>query len=176
MSLSVQFQFMIHVLLYGIFIGVTLDFVCIVKEIFFSYYMQWVIIILYWLIQVPLTFVYIYNVNEGIFHLYILIFLIVGAIIYFKFLKQPLHRDLEMLGESLFTIAHFIKKVVNILVISPIMFIYKLVSDIIIVFLRILKLIFYTPFAKLGIWFTKKKKVRRRGKKTNTNNETESKN
>lgn len=176
MSLSVQFQFMIHVLLYGIFIGVTLDFVCIVKEIFFNYYMQWAIIILYWLIQVPLTFVYIYNVNEGIFHLYILIFLIVGAIIYFKFLKQPLHRDLEMLGESLFTIAHFIKKVVNILVISPIMFIYKLVSDIIIVFLRILKLIFYTPFAKLGIWFTKKKKVRRRGKKTNTNNETESKN
>ena len=89
MSLSVQFQFMIHVLLYGIFIGVTLDFVCIVKEIFFNYYMQWAIIILYWLIQVPLTFVYIYNVNEGIFHLYILIFLIVGAIIYFKFLKQP---------------------------------------------------------------------------------------
>lgn len=120
MSLSVQFQFMIHVLLYGIFIGVTLDFVCIVKEIFFNYYMQWAIIILYWLIQVPLTFVYMYNVNEGIFHLYILIFLIVGAIIYFKFLKQPLHRDLEMLGESLFTIAHFIKKVVNILVISPI--------------------------------------------------------
>ena len=87
MSLSVQFQFMIHVLLYGIFIGVTLDFVCIVKEIFFNYYMQWAIIILYWLIQVPLTFVYIYNVNEGIFHLYILIFLIVGAIIYFKFFE-----------------------------------------------------------------------------------------
>ena len=71
MSLSVQFQFMIHVLLYGIFIGVTLDFVCIVKEIFFSYYMQWVIIILYWLIQVPLTFVYIYNVNEGNFTHYV---------------------------------------------------------------------------------------------------------
>ncbi|MEE0880734.1 MAG: spore cortex biosynthesis protein YabQ, partial [Turicibacter sp.] len=102
MSLTIQFQLMIHTLLYGIFIGVTLDFVCIVKESFFNSYMQWVVIILYWLIQVPLTFVYIYNVNEGIFHLYILLFLIVGAIIYFKLLKYPLHRDLEMLGESLF--------------------------------------------------------------------------
>ena len=174
MSLAIQFQLMIHTLLYGIFIGVTLDFVCIVKESFFNSYMQWVVIILYCLIQVPLTFVYIYNVNEGIFHLYILIFLIVGAIIYFKFLKQPLHRDLEMLGESLFTIAHFIKKVVNILVISPIMFIYKLVSDIIKLFLRILKLIFYTPLAKLGKSMSSKKKERRRGKKkTNLNSEEE---
>ncbi|MDO5794825.1 MAG: spore cortex biosynthesis protein YabQ [Turicibacter sp.] len=163
---------MIHVLLYGIFIGITLDFVFIVKEIFFNHYMQWAVVILYWLIQVPLTFVYIYNVNEGIFHLYILIFLIVGAIIYFKFLKQPLHHDLEILGESLFTVSNFIKKVVNILVISPIMFIYKLVSDIIMLFLRILKLLFYTPIAKLGKRMSSKKRERRRGKKkTNINTE-----
>ncbi len=172
MSLQVQFQLMIHVLLYGIFIGITLDFVFIVKEIFFNHYMQWAVVILYWLIQVPLTFVYIYNVNEGIFHLYILIFLIVGAIIYFKFLKQPLHHDLEILGESLFTVSNFIKKVVNILVISPIMFIYKLVSDIIMLFLRILKLLFYTPIAKLGKRMSSKKRERRRGKKkTNINTE-----
>ncbi|MDO4924597.1 MAG: spore cortex biosynthesis protein YabQ [Turicibacter sp.] len=163
---------MIHVLLYGIFIGITLDFIFIVKEIFFNHYMQWAVVILYWLIQVPLTFVYIYNVNEGIFHLYILIFLIVGAIIYFKFLKQPLHHDLEILGESLFTVSNFIKKVVNILVISPIMFIYKLVSDIIMLFLRILKLLFYTPIAKLGKRMSSKKRERRRGKKkTNINTE-----
>lgn len=172
MSLQVQFQLMIHVLLYGIFIGITLDFIFIVKEIFFNHYMQWAVVILYWLIQVPLTFVYIYNVNEGIFHLYILIFLIVGAIIYFKFLKQPLHHDLEILGESLFTVSNFIKKVVNILVISPIMFIYKLVSDIIMLFLRILKLLFYTPIAKLGKRMSSKKRERRRGKKkTNINTE-----
>ena len=172
MSLQVQFQLMIHVLLYGIFIGITLDFVFIVKEIFFNHYMQWAVVILYWLIQVPLTFVYIYNVNEGIFHLYILIFLIVGAIIYFKFLKQPLHHYIEILGESLFTVSNFIKKVVNILVISPIMFIYKLVSDIIMLFLRILKLLFYTPIAKLGKRMSSKKRERRRGKKkTNINTE-----
>ena len=172
MSLAIQFQLMIHTLLYGVFIGVTLDFVCIVKESFFNSYMQWVVIILYWLIQVPLTFVYIYNVNEGIFHLYILLFLIVGAIIYFKLLKYPLHRDLEMLGESLFKVAYFLEKVVNILVISPIMFIYKLVSDIIKLFLRILKLIFYTHLAKLGKSMSSKKKERRRGKKK-TNLDTE---
>jgi hypothetical protein len=92
-------------------------------------------------------------------------------------MRQNLHHDLEMLGESLFTVTKFIKKMAIILVISPIMFIYKLVSDIIIVFLRILKLIFFTPFAKLGSWFKKKKKkvkVRRRGKKVKTDNETKS--
>ncbi len=175
MSLQVQFQLMVHVLLYGIFIGVTLDFTYIVKEILFNHSIQWVIIVMYWLIQIPLTFIYIYNVNEGIFHLYILLFLFVGAIIYFKFLKQPLHRDLEMLGESLFTVAHFIKKVVNILVISPIMFIYKLVSDIIMLFLRILKLLFYTPLAKLGksISSKKKKKEKRRRGRKKVNSSTE---
>lgn len=174
MSLAIQFQLMLHTLLYGIFIGVTLDFVCIVKESFFNSYMQWVVIILYWLIQVPLTFIYIYNVNEGIFHLYILPFLIVGAIVYFKLLKHPLHRDLEMLGESLFKVTYFLEKVVNILVISPIMFIYKLVSDIIKLFLKILKLIFYTPLAKLGKSMSSKNKERRRGKKkTNFNSEEE---
>ncbi len=77
-----------------------------------------------------------------------------------------------MLGESLFKVAYFLEKVVNILVISPIMFIYKLVSDIIKLFLRILKLIFYTPFAKLGKSMSSKKKERRRGKKK-TNLDTE---
>lgn len=54
MSLQIQFLLMIHVLLYGIFIGVTLDFVYIVKEILFNQSIQWVIIVLYWLIQIPL--------------------------------------------------------------------------------------------------------------------------
>ena len=176
MSLNTQFALMIHAILYGIFIGITFDCVTIVKNQLFNKIVQIAWIILYWTIQIPLTFIYIYNVNEGIFHLYILLFLALGVILYYKFMRQNLHHDLELLGESLFIVAKFIKKLVIILFISPIMFIYKLVSDIIIVFLRILKLIFYTPFAKLGIWFTKKKKVRRRGKKTNTNNETESKN
>ncbi|MDE5977587.1 MAG: spore cortex biosynthesis protein YabQ [Turicibacter sp.] len=174
MSLSVQFQLMIHVLLYGIFIAITLDFVYIIKEIFFNSYLQWIVIVLYWLIQVPLTFVYIYNINEGIFHLYILLFLIIGAITYFKWLKNRLHHDLEILGESLFTIVRMIKKVVNILVISPMMFIYKIVSDIIMLFLKILKLLFYTPFAKFRKRVSGKKRERRRGKKkTNLNTEKE---
>lgn len=177
MSLNTQFILMIHAILYGVFIGITFDCVTIVKNQLFNQIVQMVLIVLYWIVQIPLTFVYIYNVNEGIFHLYILIFLVLGVVLYYKFMRQNLHHDLEMLGESLFIVAKFIKKMVIILVISPIMFIYKLVSDIIIVFLRILKLIFYTPFAKLGSWFKKKKKkkVKRRGKKTNTNNETESK-
>jgi spore cortex biosynthesis protein YabQ len=168
---------MVHAILYGIFIGITFDCVMIVKNQLFNQIVKIALVALYWIVQLPLTFVYIYNVNEGIFHMYILIFLALGIVLYYKFMRQNLHHDLEMLGESLFTVTKFIKKMVIILVISPIMFIYKLVSDIIIVFLRILKLIFFTPFAKLGSWFKKKKKkvkVRRRGKKVKTDNETKS--
>ena len=177
MSLNTQFTLMIHAILYGIFIGITFDCVMIVKNQLFNQIVKIALIALYWIVQLPLTFIYIYNVNEGIFHMYILIFLALGIVLYYKFMRQNLHHDLEMLGESLFIVAKFTKKMVIILVISPIMFIYKLVSDIMIVFLRILKLIFYTPFAKLGSWFKKKKKkvkVRRRGKKVKTDNETKS--
>lgn len=163
---------MIHAILYGIFIGITFDCVTIVKNQLFNKIVQIAWIILYWTIQIPLTFIYIYNVNEGIFHLYILLFLALGVILYYKFMRQNLHHDLEMLGESLFIVAKFIKKLVIILVISPIMFIYKLVSDIIMLFLRILKLLFYTPIAKLGKRMSSKKRERRRGKKkTNINTE-----
>lgn len=177
MSLNTQFTLMIHAILYGIFIGITFDCVMIVKNQLFNQIVKIALIALYWIVQLPLTFIYIYNVNEGIFHMYILIFLALGIVLYYKFMRQNLHHDLEMLGESLFIVAKFTKKMVIILVISPIMFIYKLVSDIMIVFLRILKLIFFTPFAKLGSWFKKKKKkvkVRRRGKKVKTDNETKS--
>lgn len=173
MSLNTQFILMIHVILYGLFIGITLDCVSLVKSNILNPIVQMTMIVLYWIIQLPLTFIYIYNVNEGIFHLYILIFLFVGIVIYYKLLRQILHKDLEMLGESLFSIAIVLKKMFNILVISPLMFIYKLVSDIIKLLLRILKLIFYTPLANLGKWVLNKKRVRRRGKKTKVNSETE---
>ena len=55
------------------------------------------------------------------------------------------------------------------------MFIYKLVSDIIMLFLRILKLLFYTPLAKLGksISSKKKKKEKRRRGRKKVNSSTE---
>ena len=63
---------MIHAILYGIFIGITFDCVTIVKNQLFNKIVQIAWIILYWTIQIPLTFIYIYNVNEGIFLLKIL--------------------------------------------------------------------------------------------------------
>ena len=173
MSLNTQFILMIHVILYGIFIGITFDCVSLIKHNILNPIVQMAVIVLYWIVQLPLTFIYIYNVNEGIFHLYILLFLFVGAVIYYKFMRQILHKDLEKLGESLFSIAIVFKKMVIILVISPLMFIYKFVSDIIKLLIKILKLIFYTPLANLGKWISKKKRVRRRGKKSKVNNEAE---
>lgn len=166
MSLDIQFQLMIHVTLYGMFVGITYDCFRLFKDELKNQIVQYIIMISFWLIQFPLTFVYIYQVNEGIFHLYILPFLFIGAWCYFKFMRQNLHNDLENLGISIFVILNFIKKLVNILVISPILFIYKLLSDIIKMFLRFLELIFYTPFVKLIKWVSSKKKVKQRGKKT----------
>ncbi|MGL4337002.1 MAG: spore cortex biosynthesis protein YabQ [Turicibacter sp.] len=168
MSLDIQFQLMIHVTLYGMFVGITYDCFRMFKEGFKNIFVQYFIILVFWLIQIPLAFVFIYQVNEGIFHLYILIFLLLGALCYFKFMRQNLRDDLENLGISIFVILNFIKKLVIILVISPILFIYKLLSDIIKMFLRVLEVIFYIPFVKLIKWVSCKKKVKRRGKKTSS--------
>ncbi|HAX72050.1 MAG TPA: spore cortex biosynthesis protein YabQ [Firmicutes bacterium] len=172
MSLNIQFQLMIHMFVYGLFVGITYDCFRMLKEGFKSEIVGLCILLIYWAIQFPLAFIYIYKVNEGIFHLYILIFLFLGAWCYFKYLRQNLRQDLENLGISLFAIANFIKKFINIVVISPLLFIYKLVSDIMLLILRFLKLVFYNPstklYKKVKVGVLNKRKVRRRGKKTNS--------
>jgi len=169
MSLAIQFYLLIHMVLYGAFVGITFDCITTLKDDLKNKYLKIAVMILYWIAQIPLVYIYTYNVNDGIFHFYIIIFLIIGALSYFKFMKKRFHQELELLGENIYIIMRIFKKLLNILVISPIRFIYKIISDIMKGILKILKLIFYTPFVRLGKWRLNKKKVKQSVKKANGN-------
>jgi len=156
-------------LLYGAFIGITFDCTSTLKRDLTNKYYQIAVIIFYWIMNIPLIYIYIYNVNDGIFHVYIILFIIMGAIIYFKWMKPRFYHDLELLGKNIYISLSFIKKILNILVISPILFIYKLFSDIIIGILKILKVMTYTPFIKLRKWDLNKKKVKQSAEKVDGN-------
>ncbi len=168
MSLNVQFELMIYATIYGLFIGITYDCLVMLKEPLINNILDMVVTGCFWLLHVPLTLLYLSNVNDGIFHLYILIFFMLGAFSYFTLLRHKFRQDLEKLGECVFVMIRFLEKILNLLVISPILFIYKLLSDIINMFLRFLKLTIYKPFVKLTKRVFKQKKVRKRGKKANT--------
>jgi len=170
MSLHTQFDLFIHMILYGAFIGITYDGVNIVKNDMRHKANRVVTMVVYWAILVPLTYLYLYNVNEGIMHIFVFASLIIGNALYFKFMKKPFRHDLEMLGKNIYLILSVIKKVVNLTIISPILFIYRLISDIIKWILKLLKFIFITPLVNLGKWGSKKK-VNKRDKKANGHQE-----
>ena len=170
MNLQAQFDLFFHMILYGAFIGITYDGVNIIKDDMRHKTNRIVTMAIYWVILVPLTYLYLYNVNEGIMHLFVFASLFIGNFIYFKFLKQPFRNDLEMLGKNVFLILNVTKKVASLIIIAPIVFIYRLVSDIIKGILKLLKFIFITPLVKLGKWGSKKK-VKKRVKKANSHQE-----
>ena len=157
-------------ILYGAFIGITYDGVSIIKDDMRHKGNRIVIMTIYWAFLVPLTYLYLYNVNEGIMHLFVFASLFIGNILYFKLLKQHFRKDLEMLGKNIFLILNVLKKVVNFVIISPIVFIYRLISVIIKWILKLLKFVFIAPLIKLGKWGSKKK-VKKRAKKANGHQE-----
>ena len=169
MSLTIQFYLLIHMFIYGAFVGITFDCATTLKNDLKNKYLKIALMIFYWIAQIPLIYIYLYNVNDGVFHFYIIAFIILGALGYFKFMKEKFYQELEVLGENIFIIMDFIKKLLNIVVISPIRFIYKIISDIMKGILKILKAIFYTPFVRLGKWRLNKKKVKQSVKKANGN-------
>jgi len=170
MNLSTQVDLFIHMILYGAFIGITYDGVNIITDDMRHKANRIITMTIYWAILVPLTYLYLYNVNEGIMHLFVFASLFIGNTLYFKLLKQHFRKDLEMLGKNIFLILNVTKKVTNFLIISPILFLYGLISGIIKWILKLLKFIFITPLIKLGKWGSKKK-VKKRAKKANSHQE-----
>ncbi|MCL1950545.1 MAG: spore cortex biosynthesis protein YabQ [Turicibacter sp.] len=170
MNLHTQFDLFIHMILYGAFIGITYDGVNIIKGDMRHKPNRVITMVIYWSILVPLTYLYLYNVNQGQMHMFVFVSLFIGNGLYFKLMKRQFRNDLEMLGKNIYFILGVIKKVANVIIISPILFIYRLFSDIIKWILKLLKFIFVTPLVNLGKWGSKKK-VNKRVKKANGHQE-----
>jgi len=141
MSLNVQFYLLIHTILAGIFLGLTFDTLGMVIGRIKKRLLSDFLIVLYWIIQLPFMVWYFHRVNHGKFQSYLVIFLLLGGLIYYKALRQNYQQNLKMMIKNGKNLYRAIKKAVNVLIFAPLLFIFRIVFDIIMlpkhIFIRI---------------------------------------
>jgi len=130
MSLNIQFYLLIHTILYGIFLGLCFDTFDLFSQRVKSKISRDALIILYWGMQLPLAVLFFHRVNRGEFQSYLLIFVLLGGLIYFKIFKKKYIKDLKKLIEICNQVYKCIKKVLNVLIFKPIAFIFRIIFDI----------------------------------------------
>jgi len=91
-----------------------------------------ILIILYWAMQLPLAVFFFHRVNRGEFQSYLLIFVLLGGLIYFKIFKKKYTEDLKTFVKVCHQVYKWIKKVLNVLIFKPIAFIFRIIFDIIV--------------------------------------------
>lgn len=142
MSLNVQFYLLIHTILHGVFLGLSFDTLNLGIQRIKRKLLADVLIVLYWLIQLPLAIWFFHRVNHGQFQTYLLIFTLLGGLIYYKLLQKKYHHDLKILLKHLKRLWKGIKKVIKVLIFAPLLFIFRIVFDIMVLpkrfFMRIL--------------------------------------
>jgi len=82
--------------------------------------------------QLPLAVLFFHRVNHGEFQSYLLIFVLLGGLMYFKFFQKMYTKDLKTLIKICSKVLKWIKKVLNLLIFKPIAFIFNAIFDIIV--------------------------------------------
>ncbi|OEH92641.1 spore cortex biosynthesis protein YabQ [Bacillus solimangrovi] len=162
MSLSVQFQTMLLMIAAGIWLGLILD----TYRRFFNRDKReaWLVFlfdILFWVVQALIIFYMLLHVNHGQLRFYIFIAILCGFSSYqalFQRIYRALLERLIIICKALF---HFLKRVIQILLIKPIIIIWGLMITIVFFMIRfvwkiiliVLSVIFF-PFRLIGkiIW------------------------
>ena len=84
MSLEVQIQTVVVAILYGVYLGIFIDlyyyYIRRLKKIFRN-----IILVLFFVFNTLGYFYIVFSVNMGIFHIYLLLFNVIGYILYYKF-------------------------------------------------------------------------------------------
>ena len=132
MSLNIQFYLLIHTILYGIFLGLCFDTLDMFSQRVKKRICRDILIILYWAMQLPLVVLFFHRVNRGEFQSYLLIFVLLGGLIYFKIFQKKYAEDLKTLIKVCQNVYMWIKKVLNLLIFKPIVFIFRVIFDIIV--------------------------------------------
>ena len=130
MSLSIQFHLLIHTILYGVFLGLCLDtFNLFLQKMAKKIYRE-MLIILYWTAQLPLAVLYFHRVNSGEFQSFLLIFVLLGGGLYYKLLQKKYIKELKMFLNVCRQLYRWLKKLLNVLIFTPLAFIFGRIFDI----------------------------------------------
>ena len=130
MNLNIQFYLLIHTILYGMFLGLGFDSVEIMILRMRKGFCRDALIFSYWIIQLPFAVLFFHRVNRGEFQSYLLIFVLFGGFIYFRILRKKYLKSFRRLIKECYQVYKWIKKVLNMLIFMPVVFIFRVISDI----------------------------------------------
>lgn len=133
MSLTRQFYLLIHTILYGLFLGLTFDPLSMGVRRFKKKFIRSFLMVMYWVLQVPLAVLYFHRMNQGEFQGYLLIFTLLGGVVYFKLVRPDYLKRLRELKDVYCQMDKFVKKLLNILFFKPAVFLFKFISAIIVI-------------------------------------------
>ena len=139
MILNNQFYLFIHTVLYGIFLGLLFDTLSIVLKRVNQKFIRDLLMVIYWVLQIPFAFAFFHQISQGELQSYLVVFLLLGGLIYFKGLRYDYVLRLREFKVVCHQIDKFIKKVLNVLIFRPLAFIFKLISAIIVIPKRFFK-------------------------------------
>jgi spore cortex biosynthesis protein YabQ len=162
MTLTVQFETMLSMILMGIWIGMAVDtYSRFIHEKRKWHWLHFLNDLLFWLVQALLVFYVLLHVNHAEIRFYIFIALICGYAAYRALFENLYKRILEWLVSAAVSLFKFFYRLINSLIVMPIKWLIVLITGILLYVLNILrKIIFvictilFSPFKWVGrlIW------------------------
>lgn len=162
MSLSVQWLTMATMLLSGIGMGIVFDGYRVVSdELKISRLWIPVLDLLYWIAATIVVFQVLSSSNEGEVRVYVFLGLLIGICLYYWLFSKITMKLTHILIGTVRAIIHFVIRAFMLLVIKPLLLLYR-ISRVILAFLRAFTIFIFKivlqlvrPFWKLFTWMTK---------------------
>lgn len=145
MILSVQFMTMLAMVSGGFYLGMILDTFRRASphwknSVFMIYFME----IIFWFSQTLLLFYLLYRVNAGELRFYVFVACLLGFATYQALAAAAYKKLLEHIIQFVLSVYRFFAKVIHMLVITPIVFIFTLLFTAIVYILQVLFVILVT--------------------------------
>jgi spore cortex biosynthesis protein YabQ len=158
MTLTVQFQTMVSMILMGIWIGMAVDtYSRFIHEKRKWHWFHFLNDLLFWLVQALLVFYVLLHVNHAEIRFYIFIALICGYAAYRALFEKIYKRMLEWFVSLVVSLFKFAARLINIMIVMPIKWLFMIITGIILYVLKILQRILlillkiiFSPFKWVG--------------------------
>jgi spore cortex biosynthesis protein YabQ len=162
MTLAVQFETMLAMVLMGVWIGMAVDtYGRFIHEKRKWHWLHFINDLLFWLVQALLVFYVLLHVNQAEIRFYIFIALLCGYAAYRALFEKMYKKLLEWLVSVVVSFIRFFLRAFRLLILMPIKWLFMLISSILLYTFMItrktsfalLKIIFY-PFKYVGhlVW------------------------
>ncbi|WP_188633377.1 spore cortex biosynthesis protein YabQ [Lentibacillus kapialis] len=139
MTLEVQFMTMLSMIAGGFYLGIACDTfrrlsISWNRRVFLKYFME----ISFWLTQTLLLYYVLFQVNSGELRFYVFAAVLLGFAIYQALVAKTYKTVLEHLIRIMTQVYQFVEKMVRVIIIAPVKFIFQSTLTVIIVTLKIL--------------------------------------